>query len=126
MSRKETLLKLLTPQYYDLVSNIIDYIDDWSSRYDRSLDVYLVNKISVSGDITEILTVAGFLNNFVFRIELSDKFYSYSNPTFAEDVYYALESNHRSQDILDRSNKSLQYTTLVYEIANILTESQKS
>ena len=126
MSRKEAVLKLLDSQHHALVFDVLDYIDRWSNQFNKSLDIYVASKVLLSGDISEALIITGFLNDFVLRIELSSKFYLYTIPAFAENISYTLESNHRSQNILDISNDSLQYTTLVYEIANILTESQKS
>jgi len=128
MSRKETVLKLLDLRHHSLVSEIIDYIDQWSNQFDKSLNIYVSIKLTLTGSPTTYtaLLICGFLNDFALRIEFDSKSYSYTIPTLVENKFYSIESNHRSQDILDLSNESLQYTTLVYKIANILTESQKS
>ncbi len=126
MSRKETVLKLLDSRHHSLVSEIIDYVDQWSAKFDKSVDIYVSNKAALTGGTYKALLICGFLNDFAIRIEFEFKLYSYTIPIFVESKSYSIESNHRSQDILDASNESLQYTTLVYEIANILTESQKS
>jgi hypothetical protein len=127
MSRKETVLKLLDSRYHTLVSEIIDYTDHWSDQFDKRLDIHVVRKITLSGITEEAITITNFLNTFELQIKLSYKLYSYTIPVVSDNgIPYSIGSNHRSQDILDVSNESLQYTTLVYEIANILTESQKS
>lgn len=126
MSRKEAVLKLLDSQHHALVSEIINYTDQWSYKFNKNLDICVVSKITVSGSFEKALILTDFTNTFELKISLSFKLYSYTIPGFADNKSYSIGSNHRSQDILDLSNESIQYTTLVYEIANILTESQKS